>query len=185
MTYRQSTIPRFQDKVSRGVRDASVAFHAGVREFAEQEKVAFRQAILDQEFESFIAFPLSRAYLQRKIAAGADTRVMIATGHYLDSLRIFERDNGDGSFTMLVGFDEDEPAHDLYGRPTDIRLWEVARIHEYGAPLKDPPGDRRIPARPHWGPHLRGMKARAPAARKRIQRKVAEAVRRRMYGGRA
>ena len=179
MPYKKSQIPDFRKAATRAQVKARRTLESAVREFADRELQAFKLRILDQDFESFVAHPLSPRYVERKRRAGADTRTMIATGHYLRSMRVFEQPNPDRSTTIYVGFDEETNARDLQGRETDIKLIEVARIQEYGA-LLNPESGASIPPRPHWGPHLKDMKRRAVEERKQIRQNIRRVLRDKM-----
>lgn len=151
---------------------APAVLEKAVRGFADTERDSFRDAIFRQGFKSFAAHPLSEKYLARKRALRRDERVMIATRHYVNSIKVHRERMDDRSVVYWIGFDPDAIAWDLHMRPTQIRLNTVARIHEYGAPGGLSPSAQRIPARPHWGPHLKAMRGRAPDTRRAIRRAV-------------
>lgn len=142
-----------------------------VAQFARAEMELFKRRIKRQEFIAFITTPLSHAYLSRKIAAGADSRVMIATGRYLRKIKMFRRAEGSRSVVLHIGFPEDALAFDMYGNVTGFHLWEVALVQEHGSAAA------HIPARPHWGPHRDEMAQRAVAVRTRIVHAVVTRVR--------
>ena len=180
--YRPSHIPDFDSFVDTAKRRAYDTLLQGVREFAEEELDAFKDEIRRQNFPSFIEKPLTEKYKRRKERKGADPRVMIATHHYLESMRIFERDDGDGKRTLYIGFDENDVAHDLDNQPTDFPLVKLAEVHEYGAPRDAAAPEKRIPARPHWSPHLRTMREDAREKRTQIRRNIIEAIKRHAVG---
>lgn len=88
---------------------------------------------------------LSPAYAARKKARNLDGRKLIATGDYVKHIQVVERKkNGVRTYHVFVP----KRRH----RPSGLALRELARIHEFGT--------ETIPARPHWRPTLRAMRAR-------------------------
>jgi hypothetical protein len=159
-------VPNFKAAVKYLHDDAFELAVKEVREFAKYEAGAFRHRIEQQDFQAFKAIPLSAGYAARKKAKGRDPRTMIATRNYLENIKVFRRDNPDGSVTIFVGHDEDTPAKDLSGNVTDIKLWEVARVQELGSEAAN------IPPRPHWGPHFDEMRQRVVPLRRGIAFKI-------------
>jgi len=79
--------------------------------------------------------PLSDAYLSRKISEGLDERVLIATGEYIDNLRVLEKGKG-RDYKVFVGA--------IRGDKHESSGLDMAKLAKY---LDD--GTPRIPARPH------------------------------------
>jgi hypothetical protein len=84
---------------------------------------------------------LSTVYLQRKIANGYPALILIATGSYIDGIKIHKATNSKNEHSMFVGADN-EAIHEPSGLPMSY----LGAIHEYGT------RDGRIPARPHYRP---------------------------------
>lgn len=175
MAYRKSKIPNLAAKL-KAVHDDAVAYvNQAVKGFAQTECEGFKQAIKDQ---SFVAFhrringwggPLSPARLAEKAAARADLRVMIATGHYMESIRVFYRKGRTlGGGLYRIGFHPLAHARDLDGHVAPVLLNDVARWQEHGAPT------RNLRPRPHWGPYLRAMQPRATVFRAALMQKMAQ-----------
>lgn len=96
---------------------------------------------LIETIESQNFAPLSPEYRKRKGLLGLDTRILIATGEYMSSIRI-KRVNAYGSGNVAarhVGVDEGQRHSG-----TNLSMGDLAIIHEYGT------SDGRIPARPHY-----------------------------------
>ena len=169
--YKKSVKPNFARVARRLKSEAPEVLRRNVREFSEEEKQEFKDKILGQDFPSFIENPLSEQYKERKRQHGADTRVMVATQHYVDSIRVFEKQEGGGKVSIYVGFSPQDRAKDLDGNLTNTQLVKVAAYHEYGGVINEETG-ARLPARPHWGPHFKAMKERAPQIRKQVQQQL-------------
>lgn len=180
---RRPTRPHIPDfrALSRQVRDvAREALFEGLREYAEEQRDEFVEAIELQAFPSFqeIFYPesetnLSPGWLARKERAGADLRTMIATSWYKDHIQVFTRKarhKGEPS-VIRVGFHPQVKARDLHGRVEDITLNLVAIYNEHGSL------DGRLPARPHWRPHFQRMHARARKTRERMVAEIREKLR--------
>lgn len=162
MAYRKSSIPNLKAKL-HVVRQMTVSFaNTQLRAFADQECQGFKDQIRDQDFVAFHRRPLSPARLAEKAAAGADLRVMIATQHYVNSIRVFFR-KGRGlnlrGQQFRIGFHHLAHARNLEGEIEPILLRDVAWIQEHGS------RKRKIPPRPHWGPYLQEMRVRATVFR--------------------
>jgi hypothetical protein len=153
-----------------------------IREFTDKEREEFVRALRHQDFPAFQEIPLSPAWLARKARKNRDLRTMIATGHYINSIRVFRKDSvrmdGTRTFLFHVGFEKDALARDLDGRTVNFPLRLVAAVQEKGSAAA------HIPPRPHWEPQRRRISARAPALRQRIGIKVAQQVRRELERGR-
>ncbi len=170
--YRKPRIPDFK-RVIRAFAGARNVAAEEIREFAEDQTVAFRRRIEAQDFPSFNATPLSPRYAKLKERLGLDPRVMIATGHYKNSLVVLERRNPDGSMTYYIGHDRLARAVDKDGTPIPgVTLNLIAAVHENGS------SKMNVPARPHWKPHLEGMKQEAGDIRERIRARVRPRTRR-------
>lgn len=104
--------------------------------------------------------PLSPAYAAYKERHPLfDSRMLIATGHYIDSIRVkVNRDRHSNTSSVSVGVPPLKK-HETLDRDGNIivqelRLGELAAIHEYGSETK------KIPARPVWGPMRNVWKTR-------------------------
>lgn len=158
-------IPDFNAVAKRLRTAANTTAFRMIRSWAGAEAEAFKKKIQDQDFDAFDAEPLSPGWLARKVAAHADARTMIATGQYVKRISVFVR-HDEGKTVIFVGFDADDPAVDLDGKPTRLKLYQVAEIQEHGSEAAG------IPPRPHWGPHLNDMRKRAADLRRAIARKA-------------
>lgn len=141
---------------------------SAVRRFVETERRGFQEAIRRQQPPSFHQHPLSPAWLRRKREAGADLRVMIATGHYVSSIRTFMRRQSSGRATFRIGFAPNAHARNLDRTVSPLLLRDLAAIHENGS--------KRVPARPHWQPYLQGMRVRATLFREELAQRIAAQV---------
>lgn len=79
--------------------------------------------------------PLRAAYLRWKIDHQLDTRILIATGLYRDSITWWKK----GGY-ISVGVPPDKKTKE------GVPLWLIAKVHEFGT--------RTIPSRPLWRPVL-------------------------------
>jgi len=104
----------------------------GVHSFAEIVRDRIKTGILTQ---SFRLKPLTKRYLKWKIRHGYDQRILIRTGHYVQSIIV--RDTARGS-----AVDVDPKARTFNGQP----MWKLAHWLEYGTKRMDP--------RPHWRPTI-------------------------------
>jgi hypothetical protein len=141
-------------------------------DFAHEQRDFFVNRILAQDFDSFrvILYPesgtnLSPKWLARKRAAGADPRTMLATHHYIANIKVFQTIGPNGG-QIRVGFQPGERARTLDNREKEITLERLARVHEYGS------AHIKLPARPHWQPHLNYMKSVASRVRQEIVKEV-------------
>lgn len=177
MSYRKSHIPDFPALAKKVATAARTRLHAVMGQYAEHTRKDFVERIEDQRFASFrvILYPesgtnLSPQWIERKDAKGADLRTMIATKHYIRSIRVFRVLRQKGRVGVWrVGFDPREKARDLDGNRQKITLDTVALIHEHG--------NSQTPARPHWGPNLRRLKKEAPAVRRYMRDEIRKAIR--------
>ena len=163
--------------IARAFRQAERTFLDDVREFAEERKRRLVQRIEAQGFASFELHPLSASWLARKNAAGADSRVLIATHHYLDNIIVEVVQKGPHHWTVCVYPDPDAKAKDLNGKITDTPLQLVARTLEFGS------ASRGIPPRPHWGPFIRETKDEVRDFRKQEAAKLSDRARYVIGGG--
>lgn len=187
MPYRKSQIPKFPVLATTIAKVANARFVELMDEYAEDERTEFVQRIKDQRFASFqvTLYPesgtnLSPQWIARKEAKKADPRTMIATHHYVDSIRVFRRLNSNHrGGKWRIGFHPRLRARDLDHKSVSITLDDVAQIHEHG--------NAQTPARPHWGPNLNRMRREAPAVRRHMRgeivAEVRKACRRQMAGG--
>lgn len=178
-------------------RVADIANESGLDEletYADEARDDFVDKIERQAFDSFrvILYPesgtnLSPDWLARKERAGADLRTMIATEHYKESIGVHrssarskkaqrKRKNRGRGATLRIGFHHLAKARDLNGKVVDITLNRVAITQEKGSVKA------RIPARPHWRPHLDAMRSKAPATRKRIKRRIKADLKQQLRG---
>lgn len=171
--YKKPQIPNVP-AILKTVRDVAVEVtHGRVLEFAHRERDLFVSDVKRQRFQSFNLFPLTPKYYKRKVAKNRDTRIMLATGHMMRSVKVMERKNSKLSTTVVVGFERLALARDLDNQVVPYQLYKVAIVHEKGS------AKMKIPPRPHWKPHLEEMRVRAIDVRKLIKKDIrSEALRR-------
>ena len=179
MGYKKSKLPDLVPVFRAVVPAVREAFVAAMDAYAQEVADGFKTRIAEQDFPAFreLRYPdspeenknLSPLWVRRKRAKGADTRTMIATSTYVDSIRVWRRlhRNRRGGL-WRVGFHPLKRARDLDGDIAEITLDTLARIHEHGTPNNA--------RRPHWRPHLLLLRKQAPKARKLIAAKVAKAI---------
>lgn len=154
----------------------------GIYAWADEQREAFIVKIEDQFFASFkrIYYPesgtnLSPQWLRRKELAGADLRTMIATGHYVSSIKLWRKGRkARGPYEVRVGFHPRAQARNLDGSIAPVLLTKVARTHEHGSI------EANIPPRPHWGPHGNVMRKQAPKARMAISMRIGKRLKKAM-----
>jgi len=175
MAYKKSHIPNFPVLARAASAAARVALVDAMDEHAEDEKEDFVARIEGQRFASFkvILYPesgtnLSPQWLDFKESTGLDLRTMIATGRYVDQIRVFRRLGTKGSGRWRIGFHTQAKARKPDGSSAGILLNDLMKVHEHGTIT--------VPARPHWGPFFNLMKRRAPAARREMRRRVLSAI---------
>lgn len=177
--YKPSHVPDFRQFTQTVKAIVPRTAERMVYAFAKAECRTFKSRIRHQTFRSFITTPLTAKWLSRKAAAGADQRVMIATKHYVRSIRVFTKRTKRG-VVIRVGFHPNTLARDLQHRVVQIPLWKLALVHEHGS------AKMNIPPRPHWRPFKREMELqRVRPLRKTITRECIHLVRqhlRRIWG---
>lgn len=166
MPYRAPQIPDIRHPLKQFREIANDVTHEEVLNFVEEEKREFIRRIKRQDFESFHIHPLSPRWFTKKENANVDTRVMIATGHYIRSIKIFTRQESRKKLLIHVGFNRRTLARNLKGQPIPFPLYKLARVQEHGSEKT------KVPPRPHWRPHYRGMAERAVPLRERIRGKI-------------
>ena len=106
--------------------------------------------------------PLSAAYLRRKRRLNLDERILIATGHYLDSIQVRTDPNDDWKIT--IGFYENQQ-HPVY---EGIDFNDLARWLEYGT--------TQMAARPHWRPVFYKFRQEFNQTKKRLEKDLVNIV---------
>jgi phage gpG-like protein len=85
--------------------------------------------------------PLTERYIKWKKHKELDTRILIATGEYVQSIQVTQNEDGDlEDVTYTVGLP------DKIHVSSNLPIRKLAAIHEFGAPKA------KIPARPVWRP---------------------------------
>lgn len=173
--YKKPHIPPFHKLVIAAKERAGRVLEEEVKRFADEEQQAFVQRIDKQEFPSFDAQPLSPRYAAWKKKKGLDERVMIATGWYIENIKVWKRkESGTRRTAFFVGFHKRVQARDHKGRIVPVLLSTVARVHEHGSVKMN------VPARPHWGPQYKEMVKRAVPVRERIRARLVALFKKRM-----
>lgn len=172
MKFRKSQIPDFKAVVRAIKRTTNEVAEERIAAFAAQERKRFQDRIETQDFPSFRATlyedegtNLAPSTLTARSRYGLGVLTMLATGHYVRSIRVLRRRIQRGTL-YHVGFDRLAHARKPDGTIAPIELYKVAAIQEHGSAAA------RIPARPHWRPHYRDMRTRAPQVRQAIKAEV-------------
>lgn len=164
MAYRPSTIRPIQSGINRVLRNIQKTVGPTIKAFADDSLAEFKKELGRQEFVSFAKYPLDPDYRQGKIKKNLDERTMFATGHYVKSIKVMKRTAGPLT-EYAIGFEKDDVAIDPDTKePTDLPLWKLALIHEYGT--------QALPPRAHWNPYLREMKRAFPAVYAKIRKAI-------------
>lgn len=109
-------------------------------ELAQSNADIYYKALLDNISGQKLSFrPLTPSYLAGKGILGLDTRVLIATGEYLNSIDVRKVKQGGDKIRYHVGVDEDAT------HSGEINMGVLALVLEYGT------ADGKIPARSHYG----------------------------------
>jgi len=112
------------------------------KEEAERFAEMVRQAVYSQRYKWV---PLSQKYLEWKRRTGRDSRILVATREYVESIRIVRNEVGSWHESEKVVFYE-VGLPDIIHLESGLPIRKLAAIHEFGVP------SRRIPARPLWRP---------------------------------
>lgn len=166
MPYKPPQIPKIKYALKQFEEIAWEVTLEEVVAFAEREKQEFIRRIKRQDFQSFRATPLSPKWLGKKERAGVDTRVMIATQHYIRSIQMFTRKEDRKKILLHIGFDRRTLARNLKNQPIPYPLYKIARVQEHGSEKM------KVPPRPHWRPHYTRMGERARPLREKIKGKI-------------
>jgi hypothetical protein len=177
MPYKASKIPSFTKTLRPFIASARTIAHAAVTEFGAEQAEAFQAAIRDQVFADFtrIFYPesgtnLSPRWLAKKELHHADSRTMIATGHYVKSIRHFTRYGRRGALTVRIGFHQASKARNLDGSiASDMTLNRLARIQEFGS-IKT-----NLPPRKHWRAFMPSVRAAGRPLRREILARIMRA----------
>lgn len=154
---------------------ATSAANDEIRTYAHDLRDRFVDRIRRQDFSSFRAIPLSWRWSNRKAQLNFDPRTMIASGAYLNSIRVYETATKDG-IRLHVGIHPSVVVrHHRTGVTRRLKMWQLALIHEFGSSAA------RIPARPHWGPffletHAQDMPRMIPQLVRAVGRRMRRAV---------
>lgn len=106
--------------------------------------------------------PLSEEYLQWKRKKGRDTRILLATHEYIQSIRVIRNEVGSWhDETKVIYYEIGLP--DIVHRDSGMPLRKLAAIHEFGVPK------RNIPARPLWQP---AMKEFSKSTSKKVLKRI-------------
>lgn len=113
----------FSDKIERLLED----------DIAKEVEVKLKENVRNQLLD---LKDLSPEYLARKRKEGLDTRTLIATGDYIESLRVFDIQKSKGKLTIYVGASNEDKHY------SGLSVGELALIIEEGT--------FNIPPRPHF-----------------------------------
>lgn len=109
-------------------------------EIAQSNSEIYHKALIDNISGQKLSWkPLTPGYLAGKGILGLDTRVLIATGEYLNNIDVRKVKQGGDKIRYHVGVDPDAT------HSSGINMGFLALILEYGT------SDGRIPARSHYG----------------------------------
>ena len=173
MAWKQPHIPEMKTVLTKAGAVARDESKAAIEDWADEQRELFIVKIEDQTFTSFqrIYYPesgtnLSPRWLRRKEIVGADLRTMIATGHYIASIKLWKKKTKRNGVEFRIGFHPKAQARKLDGSTAPILLSDVARVHEFGSVKGN------VPPRPHWGPHGNVMRKAAPKTRRMISTRI-------------
>jgi len=121
-----------------------------------------RATILNQEQDWE---PLSEAWLRKKEKMGWDTRILRATGKYVNSI-VARRVKDQAKYTVSPS---EEKIH------SGATLKQLGTWLEFGTKMPD--GNVRMPARPHWRPVWREFKMNQEKLIREIQKQILPAYR--------
>lgn len=108
-------------------------------ELAKTNAEIYYEAVMDNITGQKLSWkPLTPGYLARKGILGLDTRVLIATGEYVNNIDIRKLPDRESKLRFHVGVDPDAT------HSSGINMGLLSLILEYGT------ADGRIPARPHF-----------------------------------
>ena len=106
--------------------------------YAYEFRAYIKRVIEEQRYQWY---PLSYKYLDWKKTTGLDQRTFIATGEYVDSIKVFKFYNkAKDSIGYVVGLPHKK--HTM----SNLYLDDLAKVLEYGT--------KTMPARPHWRPAI-------------------------------
>jgi len=165
---RKARIPKFRKFARIIKKHVKRVVEDELEDFAWELHGELVNGILMQTFASFRTIPLRESYLKRKIAKGLDPRVMIRTGHYMESITVFRHTD----FEYEVNVPKDAVAVDENRDPTEFSLRALGEVQEFGS------AKANVPARPHWRVIIRRAKRKAPKVAERIADKAARRIRR-------
>jgi hypothetical protein len=164
----KARIPDLNQVLAPIIKDAQAAAAEGVRALAERVRDGFKLRIEAQHFPSFKARPLSAYTIARKTALGLPLDTMIATGTYLNAIKVYEEESTKGVMRWSVTIHAKDKAMDAETgamRP-EVPLQMVAYIQENGCKSAN------IPPRPHWGPFYDELLLQMPKEAKTIMKLV-------------
>jgi len=146
-----------------------------VKKAAEDYKKLVLDTLEQQRYASRWQ-PLNAKYLAWKRRVGRDSRILIATREYMQSIEVVKKPIEDSPVQKRVFFVVGLP--DKIHKDSGIPIRKLARIHEFGATRYNKKGQEiRIPARPLWRPTMAEFQAKnAKKILERIQVKVFEEV---------
>lgn len=169
MPYKPSKLrlPQNIRKLESRTLEAQKHIVDSVGNFTRKHTKYFRRRIRDQRFQSFIDNPLSPGWLARKLAANADERVHIATGHYVKNIKATTIGNLDGEKVQFaIRPDPRVYAINLKRKKTNLRLSALAAILESGSESGN------LPPRPHWRPYRSVIRTDAKRLRSELRKDV-------------
>ena len=182
MGYRASKIPSFQGTLRPFQKVARDIAQKALVAFGDSQALAFQTAIKDQTFDDFkrIYYPdsgtnLSPRWLAKKEVNNADSRTMIATGHYVNSIKRFTKYGRRGALTVRIGFHHAAKARMLDGSISpELTLDRLARIQEFGS-IKT-----NLPPRRHWRAFLPLVRRASKPLRREIRANILRACKARI-----
>jgi hypothetical protein len=117
--------------------------------------------------QRFALKPLAPKYLKWKAMNGRDTRILISTGKYVDSIRMWKVMRGKVQ-VIQVGVYPNKRFAPRGNANVGVRIVDVARWLEYGT--------TKMPARPVWFLTLRQLRKNMTTFRDWHQRQVNKVV---------
>lgn len=150
------TIPDGSSFVSLFAKESKItAGKIGIT-IAEEIAAEAKEIIKSQRY---IWVPLSPDYLEAKREAGLDTRILIATGFYIEHIESWVDLDGNAHVGVKPG---------VIHEPSGLPLTMLARIHEFGTAT--------VPPRQLWRPLLAKYVKAKPRFAGMYRRAVAKAI---------
>lgn len=166
-------VPDFHKVVQIVSHNANRIALTQIQGFASTSAQRFKRRILDQDFESFNATPLSPKYAARKAAAGLDPRIMVATRNYVEHIEVAPPQQLEGGAKLVyIGFRKDAQVRDMDGKVVPIHVGDITGLRALALVQEKGSEKVGIPPRAHWEPERARIAKDAVPVRRQIVRDV-------------